>query len=64
MFPNIVLNFEVKRYMDRSQICEKITTYFPEIVSCIFCPETNIRTSLSVKVQNTLKKKLILVYSI
>lgn len=56
MFPDIVLNFEVKGYIHRSQICEKITMFFPEILSCIFCPATNTRTSLSVKVQNTLKK--------
>lgn len=57
MFPDIVLNFEVKGYIHRSQICEKNNNFFPEIVSCIFCPATNTRTSLLVKVQNTLKKK-------
>lgn len=51
------MNFEAKGYMGRSQICGKITIYFHEIVSCIFCPATNTRISLSVKIQNTLKKK-------
>lgn len=56
VFPDTVLNFEVKGCMDMLQTCKMGTGYFAAITSCIFFSAANMRMAFSVQVQNNFSK--------